>query len=49
MLPMRPDLFGQLLVWMRTTLEIYHLILTVMLLLLGMVVIVMMRRASQGL
>ena len=50
MLPMRPDLFGQLLVWMRTTLEIYHLILTVRMLLLGMVVvIVMMRRASQGL
>ena len=49
MLPMRPDLVGQLLVWMRTTLEIYHLILTVRMLLLGMVVIVMMRRASQGL
>ena len=49
MLPMCPDLVGQLLVWMRTTLEIYYLILTVMtLLLLGMVVIVM-RRASQGL
>ena len=49
MLPMCPDLVGQLLVWMRTTLEIYHLILTVLVLLLGMVVIVMMRRASQGL
>ena len=49
MLPMCPDLVGQLLVWMRTTLEIYHLILTVLVLLLRMVVIVMMRRASQGL
>ena len=48
MLPMRPDLVGQLLVWMRTALEIYHLILTVRML-LRMVVIVMMRRASQGL
>ena len=46
MLPMCPDLVGQLLVWMRAALEIYYLILTV----LGMVVvIVMMRRASQGL
>ena len=49
MLPMCPDLVGQLLVWMRTTLEIYHLILTVMVLMLGMVVVIVMRRASQGL